>query len=226
MVIISGASRGIGNFLLKYFLTKKVDVIGFYNKTKPIENVDHFWNVNITSEDNILNFIDKNKSRLENIVLLNCAGNNYNSFAHKSDPLSWEEVIKVNLFGTYLLTKSLLPIMREDSYGRIVNFSSIVAQKGIMGTSAYASSKSGLWGLTKSIAIENANKNITINSLNLGYFNIGMISEVPDKILETIVENIPMKKLGDPKNIINAIDFIVKSDYLTGTTIDINGGLF
>jgi NAD(P)-dependent dehydrogenase (short-subunit alcohol dehydrogenase family) len=116
--------------------------------------------------------------------------------------------------------------MRENGYGRIINFASIVPQKGIPGTSSYAASKAGLWGLTKSIAAENAKKGITVNTLNLGYFNIGMITEVPEDILKGIVQNIPVQKLGDPEDIYNAVKFIISADYLTGTSIDINGGLF
>ena len=91
---------------------------------------------------------------------------------------------------------------------------------------AYASSKSALWGMTKVIAKENASKGITVNNLNLGYFDIGMISEVPENILDSIIQLIPVKKLGDPKNILNAINFLIYSDYITGTSIDINGGLY
>jgi NAD(P)-dependent dehydrogenase (short-subunit alcohol dehydrogenase family) len=116
--------------------------------------------------------------------------------------------------------------MRECNYGRIINLSSVVPQKGIPGTSAYAASKAGLWGLTKSIAAENAKKGITINSLNAGYFNIGMTSEIPEEILSGIISMIPMQKLGDPENIYNAVNFLINADYVNGTSVDINGGLF
>ena len=89
---------------------------------------------------------------------------------------------------------------------------SVVAQKGVAGTSAYAASKAGLWGMTKAIAEENRGKNITINTLNLGYINAGM------------AEGMDVKK-GDPRNVVNAIDFLVESEFVTGTSIDINGGL-
>ena len=116
--------------------------------------------------------------------------------------------------------------MRKANYGRIINLSSIVAQKGIPGTSAYAASKSGLWGMTKALSAENAEKNITINSINLGYFDIGMIDQVPTKNLEDLVDNIPVKRLGKPKNIIKTVDYIIENTDLCGTSIDVNGGLF
>jgi NAD(P)-dependent dehydrogenase (short-subunit alcohol dehydrogenase family) len=104
--------------------------------------------------------------------------------------------------------------MRHWGYGRIINMGSVVAQKGVAGTSAYAASKAGLWGMTKAIAEENREKNITINTLNLGYMDGGM-----GRRIEAPLE------LGGIDSIINAIDFLVDSPFVTGTSIDINGGL-
>ena len=119
-----------------------------------------------------------------------------------------------------------LKVMRDQNYGRIINFSSIVAQIGVPGTSAYAASKASLWGLTKAIAIENGSKGITANTLNLGYFNIGMIDEISSDMKEIIKSKIPAgNEFGDPEDIFAAINFIIKASYLTGTSIDINGGI-
>jgi len=158
-------------------------------------------------------------------VLINCAGINYNSFAHKSDPEKWKEVIETNLIGTYNLIRCVLPRMREISYGRIINFSSVVAIKGTPGISAYAATKSAFWGMSKSIAIENANKNITINNINLGYSVLGMISEVPEQFLEQIKSGIPMKRLCNPDEILSTVDYLINTAYITGDSININGGL-
>ncbi len=115
--------------------------------------------------------------------------------------------------------------MREQNFGRIINLSSIVANKGVMGTSAYAASKAGLNGMIKSIALENAQKSITINNINLGYFKIGMINTVPPEMQEEIRTKIASKKFGDPKDLIGTIQFIRDSPYMTGSCIDLNGGL-
>lgn len=226
MIIISGASKGIGKYLLDKFHNEGQEVIGLYNSTLPKTNIELFQHVNLLEEPQIIKFANDNLSQLKNITLINCAGTNYNSMSHKFDYSEWKKVFDVNTHGTFLLIKHLLPIMREQKYGRIINFASVVPQIGTMGTSAYAGSKSALWGITKVIAKENASKGITINSLNLGYFNIGMIAEVPEKVLSSIIEMIPKRDLGDPINILNAINFLVNSDYITGTSIDINGGLF
>ena len=139
--------------------------------------------------------------------------------------MKWSNLLNVNLIGTFNLINAVLPIMRENSFGRIINFSSIVAQRGIAGTSAYAASKSGLWGMSKAIAAENASKGITVNNLNLGYFSIGMIDQVPEAIQTQIKDQIPMKRFGDPRDILNAVEFLRDNSYITGASLDINGGL-
>jgi NAD(P)-dependent dehydrogenase (short-subunit alcohol dehydrogenase family) len=96
----------------------------------------------------------------------------------------------------------------------------------VIGTSAYAASKAGLNGMIKSIALENALKNVTVNNINLGYFNIGMINTVPEEMQQRIKEKIPHNEFGDPGNIFNTIQYIRETPYLTGTCIDLNGGLF
>jgi acetoacetyl-CoA reductase/3-oxoacyl-[acyl-carrier protein] reductase len=226
MIFITGASRGIGSYLLKEFINDNEDVIGLYNKTKTDLNADCLYKADISNYKEIEELLPTIKDQLNNIVLLNCAGINYNATAHKANPAKWAEVINTNLIGGFNIINALLPFMREQNYGRIINFSSVVAQKGIAGTSAYAASKSGLWGMTRAIAAENASKNITINNINLGYFNIGMISVVPETIQQTIKENIPMKKFGNPIDIFTTVKYLIDCDYITGTSIDINGGLF
>jgi acetoacetyl-CoA reductase/3-oxoacyl-[acyl-carrier protein] reductase len=226
MIIISGASRGIGKYLLDTFHSHGETVCGLYNSTIPTSNAHLYFKVDLSDEQQVSEFVIENSPQLKNIVLINCAGTNYNSMAHKFDYLEWRKVFDVNIHGTFLLIKHLLPIMRDQNFGRIVNFSSVVPQIGTMGTSAYASSKSALWGMSKVIAKENASKGITINSLNLGYFSIGMISEVPESVLKAIIEFIPKKDLGNPVNILNAINFLINSDYITGSEININGGLY
>lgn len=226
MIIISGASRGIGYFLMHKFLDEGNDVIGLYNNSSPKENAGLMYKVDISKIEEVKTFTETNNDKLNQIILINCAGSNYNAFAHKADPLKWAQLININLIGTFHVINSILPKMREQNFGRIINFSSVVAQSGIGGTSAYAASKAGLWGMTKAIAVENASKGITINNLNLGYFNIGMIDDVPSEMQTLIKEKIPNKKFGDPDEIYRAVKYLSQADYITGTSIDINGGLY
>lgn len=227
MILITGASKGIGKYLFKKFTDAGERVYGTFNSGNPIKGKEAFFTkVNISNHQEVLNWIVSIKNNLDKIVLLNCAGGNYNSFAHKADPDIWANLIKTNLVGTFNVIHEVLPIMREQNFGRIINFCSIVAQIGIPGTSAYAASKSGLWGMIKSIAVENATKGITINNLNLGYFNIGMITEVTPKFQEIIKSKIPTGNFGDPEDIFKTVKYVMNTEYLNGTSIDINGGLY
>jgi len=221
MIIITGASKGIGQFLYNKYVDSGINVVGTCNTTSN----DDLIKLDITDESEVIDFYKKLSKIATHVTLINCAGVNANALTKKFDFDIFKNVIDVNLIGTFLMTKHALPIMLENNFGRIINISSVVPQIGVPGTAAYSSSKSALWGLSKTVGAENANRNITCNSLNLGYFNVGMIKEVPEIALEKILAEIPMKKLGDPINIYNAVEFLINSDYITGAEININGGL-
>ena len=211
MKIIIGASGGIGSKLFEHY-SKTEDVIGTY-ASNGVES-EYMYRLTVqygSSVDEFVNDIDLYDGK---ICLINCSGINYDRMAHKANIAEWFHVIDVNLVGAFNVIRALLPFMRKQNYGRIINMGSVVAQKGVAGTSAYAASKAGLQGLTKAIAAENKEKNITINTLNLGYMEYGM---------GTIYEQ--SGAIGKIENIINAIDFLVDSPFVTGTSIDINGGL-
>ena len=225
MIIISGASGGIGQYIFNYFLEKKEqEVIGIYNKTKPKKHLDNFVKIDLPDENSVQEFA--NSKGLNNIVLINAAGVAYSGIAHKQSVNQFRNTIELNSVATFSLIRHLLPIMREQNYGRIINISSVVPQIGTPGNVAYAASKSALWGMSKVIAIENATKGITSNCINLGYCSIGMIESIPSNILNKIIDAIPQRRLCEPHNITNAIEFLLNSEYVTGTQININGGLF
>jgi len=225
MIIISGASRGIGKYLLETFKEQSIEVIGLYNNTEPENYSESYIKVDIRNFEEIEKKLTPLISDSEELVLINCAGVTYSAFAHKSDPVKWKKVIETNLIGTYNLIRSVLPKMREIKHGRIINFSSVVAVKGTPGVSAYAATKAAFWGLSKSIAIENANKNITINSINLGYSVLGMIKEVPEQYMEQIKSTIPMKRLCNPEEILSTVEYLINTGYITGESLNVNGGL-
>jgi NAD(P)-dependent dehydrogenase (short-subunit alcohol dehydrogenase family) len=225
MILITGASKGIGNFLFNEFKLEGENVVGTFNSTEP-RSIKDLYKLDVTNYKEVSDLIKFITPNITQLTLINCAGINYSALAHKADIEMWSKVIEVNLIGTFNLINAVLPIMRAENFGRIINLSSVVAQTFVPGTSAYAASKSGLWGLTKSVASENAQKGITINNLNLGYFEIGMIQEVPKEYLDQIKSKIPSGELGHPYNIKETIKLLMKSDYINGTSIDINGGLF
>lgn len=225
MIIITGASRGIGQFLFNSLVEQSDErIIGLYLHSTPTNHIEKYFQLDVCNYEQVSSFINS-IADLSDITLLNCAGITYNAFAHKSDPEQWKKVIETNLFGTYNMIRATIPIMRSQKFGRIINFSSVVAQKPTPGISAYAASKSALWGLSKSIAIENAALNITINNVNLGYSELGMISAVPEDFKSKIISQIPAGKLCSPKDILNVVMYLKNSEYINGTSIDVNGGL-
>jgi len=224
MIIVTGSSRGIGKHIFEHFPVE--ETLGIYHTTPPATSQRKSYKLDIGCEREVDLFFKGNAPRLSNIILINCAGISYNSVAHKADLNSWKNVVEINLFAAFNLIKNVLPIMRKDNFGRIINFSSVVAQRGVVGTSAYAASKSALWGLAKTIAMENGNRNITINNINLGYCEVGMIEQVPDSVKEDILRQIPNHRLCPIADIINTVEYIISTPYLNGTSIDLNGGLF
>jgi NAD(P)-dependent dehydrogenase (short-subunit alcohol dehydrogenase family) len=246
MIILIGASSEIGR---SFFSQPHMDhfclkghklIIGTYMNNKHpyfpsfIDNENNMvevqWNqLDLTDENHIeklcKNWINQCSAN-EKIILIHCAGISINNYVPKTTVIDWDRTFDINVRSAFLLSKYLLPKMRELNYGRIIFLSSVVPQIGVAGTSAYASSKAALKGLTKTIAKENATKNITCNCINLGYMDGGMTYKLSDEQIIDIVNTIPMKKLGDLKNIQYAINFLINADYVTGSSIDINGGLF
>jgi len=226
MYLITGASGGIGKLLFDRFTSEGKLCFGTYYSSEN-NNAPNLSKVDVRDFGEVNSWVSRliENSEDKEVVLINCAGISYNAFGHKADVDAWRNVIDVNLIGTFNVIRAVLPFMRKSNYGRIINFSSVVGQKGVPGTSAYAASKTGLWGLTKALAVENAGKNITINSVNLGYFDIGIIEQVPRSHKVSLVASIPVGRFGEPINIVRTVEFIVENNDLCGVSLDVSGGL-
>jgi NAD(P)-dependent dehydrogenase (short-subunit alcohol dehydrogenase family) len=229
MILITGSSKGIGRFLFTRFKQDdRQEIIGTYNSTFDgfEQDKNNYYRVDISDFNSVHNFISQIQNKLKEIILINCAGISYNSYAHKANIEKWGNVIDVNLKGTFYIIHELLPIMREQNYGRIINFSSVVTQLPTPGISAYAASKSALIGLTKSLSVENGAKGITVNVINLGYVNLGMgVNDVPEVYQEKMKSKIPSKRFCEPEEVFQTVKYLIQTEYLNGTAIDINGGL-
>ena len=160
-------------------------------------------------------------------ILVNAAGVSRDRITWRMSLDDWEEPLRVNLTGTFLCCKHALPAMRERSWGRIINLSSVVAQVGVPGTVAYAASKAGLFGLTRTIAQEVAQSGITVNCLSLGYFEAGMLFKMPEAARTAVLSHIPMGRFGDPEDVGAMIVYLCSeyASYITGQVIELNGGL-
>ena len=228
MIIVTGASGGIGKQLVRY-LSNDNDVIGIYNSTKPVDDFKSakikYEKVDLLNSDGITSFIEKNKELLSKITVVHGAAKSIDALALNYKEEDWDYVMSINLKANFLLTKSLLPFMIDQKWGRIISLSSVVGNKGTRGVIAYAASKTALTGMTRVMAIEYGRFNITSNILTLGYFESGLINILNDEMKKKIKDSIPMKKFGSIENIAHAIRFLINSDYTNGASINIDGGL-
>jgi acetoacetyl-CoA reductase len=162
-------------------------------------------------------------------ILVNNAGITRDAMFHKMTPLQWNEVVNTNLTGLFNMTHHVWQGMRDRSFGRVINISSINGQKGQMGQANYSAAKAGDLGFTKALAQEGAAKNITVNAICPGYIGTEMVLAVPEKVLnERIIPQIPVGRLGEPEEIARVVVFLAADDagFITGSTISANGGQF
>lgn len=160
-------------------------------------------------------------------ALINNAGITRDAVFTKMTKQQWDEVLTVNLDGMFNVTRHVVENMKMNQSGRIVNISSVNAQKGQYSQANYAASKAGAYGFTKSLAQELMSKNITVNSLSPGYVDTRLMNDIRPDILEGIIAQIPAKRLAQPQEIAWAVAFLIseKSRYITGANLSINGGL-
>jgi NAD(P)-dependent dehydrogenase (short-subunit alcohol dehydrogenase family) len=159
--------------------------------------------------------------------LVNNAGINRDRTLAKMTHADWNAVIDVNLQSIFNVTHEVLPFMLDQSYGRIVNVSSVIGQMGNVGQANYATAKAGMVGFTKTAALELARKGITVNCVAPGYTETDMVAGVPEEAMEKVLARIPMGRLAQPEEIAQAVFFLIAyGDYITGQTIAVNGGLY
>ena len=227
MIILTGASGGIGHAILS-FLSKLDKVIAIsHSKAINVDELDGVepYQVDLTSEIEVNEFVSKIKSKLSKVVLIHAAAISLDNLAIKFDTKDWNQGMSLNLNSNFFLTRALLATMIRDDWGRIIHVSSIAGMKGVPGTIAYSTAKTGLLGMSKVLANEYARFGVTSNVLILGYFNTGLIDTLGEKSRQKILESIPSKRLGAPSNIVNAVDFLIKSEYVNGSTVNIDGGI-
>jgi acetoacetyl-CoA reductase len=161
-------------------------------------------------------------------VLVNNAGITRDTTLHRMAAEQWNEVIAVNLSSCFNVTRAVIVSMRERGFGRIVNIASINGQKGQFGQVNYSASKAGIIGFTKALALEGAAKGITVNAVAPGYINTEMVAAVPEKVMEQIVAQVPVGRIGEAEEVARAVVFLVSDDagYITGSTLSLNGGQF
>jgi acetoacetyl-CoA reductase len=233
IAVVFGGNGDVGSNLIKKLFLNKIDSVytSFHTNFNNILELKKIYGdklsfnqVDIRDPVAIQKFIE-NIQQVD--IGINCVGIVDDHSVSKLSFESWNRVIETNLTGTFNTSKYLFEKMKSVKQGRIINISSIVAFQGAFGQSNYAASKSGILGLTKTLAIEGAKYNILVNCVVPGYITSKMIENIPKPVLNNIIQKIPLKKLGVLDDISNAILFLSSdySNYITGQTINVSGGL-
>lgn len=238
-IIVTGATRGIGKEIAITLAQNGANIaINYRNYNDEIEqlinSVKEFGveviavKCDVSKAEEVDNFISEVKNHFSSIdVLVNNAGITKDGLLLRMKEEDFNSVLDVNLKGTFNTTKSISPIMIKQRHGKIINISSVVGIVGNAGQCNYAASKAGVIGFSKSVARELASRNINVNIVAPGYIDTDMTKGLSDKVKDEILKSIPMKKMGDPKEVANLVLFLSSnlSDYITGQVINVDGGM-
>ena len=234
-VLITGATGGIGNNLVQKFYELGAEIIATGTNEIKLKKLKEKY-PNITTEQfkldehsKIEEFIDKIDKKLNGIeILINNAGITSDNLSIRLTEENWKKVLDINLTSTFLMCKFSIKKMLKKKFGKIVNITSIVGHTGNLGQANYAASKSGIIGMSKSLALEYAKKNININCISPGFIKTDMTEKIEPKFKELILAKIPSNRLGEPSDVANVAAFLSSemSNYITGETIHVNGGMY
>ncbi|MBA2769234.1 MAG: beta-ketoacyl-ACP reductase [Sporichthyaceae bacterium] len=238
VALVTGGVRGIGLAICERLAARGVKVAAGYSRDKDTAQrfLDahgeqgasiHQGNIG-SSEDceRVISEVVDTHGRLD--ILVNNAGITIDKTARKMTPADWDRVVQVNLSGAFYLSRAILQHMLDRGSGRIINISSVIGSSGNIGQSNYAAAKSGMFGLTMSLALETGRKGITVNSVTPGFITTDMTAAVPAEAMEKVVARIPVGRLGEPSEVARVVEFLADPDsaYITGQVYAVNGGLY
>ena len=235
-IIVTGASGGIGNSIVEKLYDNGVNILATGTRVEKLEELKKkFKNIKILKFDisqhaKIEEFINSATEELGGSLdcIANNAGITKDNLAIRMSLEEWTKVIDINLTSTFLLSKYAIKKMLKNKFGRIVNITSVVGHTGNLGQSNYAASKAGMVAMSKSLAIEYAKKNITINCVSPGFIQSKMTDKILENIKAVLTARIPMSKLGTGEDVSNSVAFLSSdaASYITGETIHVNGGMY
>jgi len=237
VALVTGGTRGLGLAISQRLIDRGVTVAAGYSANGEAARqfrdkyADHGATVHqgdIGSADGCARVISEVLDQHGQLdILVNNAGITVDRTVRKMTADEWDQVVQVNLSGAFYLSRGVLQQMLDRGFGRIVNISSAIGEAGGFGQANYAAAKSGLFGLTTSMALETAGKNITVNAVTPGYISTDMIAGIPAAALDKILAKIPVGRLGDPDEVARVVEFLVdpESAYITGQVYAVNGGL-
>ena len=234
-ILVTGATGGIGDSIVKKFLSLDAIVLGTGTNNEKLEALKKNYpkietaQFDISKHEKIDEFIENVFSKLGGLdILINNAGITKDNLSLRMKNEEWQKIIDINLSSTFYLCKSAIKKMLKNKYGRIVNITSIVGHTGNIGQSNYSASKAGVVAMSKSLAIEYAKKNITVNCVSPGFIQTKMTEKISEEMKNILLSKIPMNKLGTSDDVSNTVAFLCSesSSYITGETIHVNGGMY
>jgi len=239
-ILVTGGSRGIGRGICLAFAHAGNHIFFNYssagNAAAQTERLvaeaggtATGLQVNVASEKEVSEFVKRALDETGRVdVLVNNAGITRDGLLVRMKESDWEDVLNINLKGTFLCTKAVTKPMMKQRYGRIINVSSVVGVSGNPGQANYVASKAGIIGLTKGVAKELASRGITANVVAPGYIETDMTADLPDKAKEAMVNQIPLGRAGTPEDIAAAVVFLASDQaaYITGQVLHVSGGMY
>ena len=235
-IILTGATGGIGNSIVDTLSSLKAKLIVTGTNEKKLEELKNknknliVLKQNISAHQELEAFVNKCNSELGDKidVLINNAGITKDNLTIRMDKSEWDEVINVNLTSTFLLSKYVIKKMLKNKFGKIINITSVVSHTGNIGQANYSASKGGVSSMSKSLSLEYAKKNITVNCIAPGFIDTAMTQKINDEFKNQLKSKIPLDRLGTSQDIANCTAFLCSdlSNYITGETIHVNGGMY
>jgi len=236
---VTGASRGIGREIAKQFAAGGIQVIVASNEEennhKVVAEITEAGGravaqfLDLTQPDQIKDAFKQMIEAAGRIdILVNNAGITKDALAARMKKDAWDLVLQINLTGAFLCAQAVMPVMMKARWGRIINIASVVGQMGNVGQANYVSSKAGIIGLTKALARELAARNITVNAVAPGFIETDMTKVLPEQVREAMLQQIPLKRMGQPADVAAAVRFLASDEaaYITGQVIGVNGGMY
>ncbi len=235
-ILITGASRGLGHAMALRLSDLGYRVIGTSTTVEGVAKIAEALppsaialQMKIDEDESVSNAYSQIQETLElPCILINNAGITADNLIMRMSQDEWSSVVNTNLNGLYRVTKPLLRSMMKARWGRVVNISSVVARMGSPGQSNYVASKAAIEGFTRSLALELASRNITVNAVAPGFIETDMTSELTQEQSQAILDRVPLGRMGKPEEVAAAVEFLISdaAAYITGQTLQVNGGLY
>lgn len=235
LAIVTGGTRGIGRQISIQLHANGFTVVAVYRgndkaaKTFKDETGVYTSKLDVTDGQACIDTVEKLQKKYGACaVLVNNAGITRDGMLHKMKADDWHDVIAANLTSCYNMCRAVTPTMRGENFGRIINISSINGQKGQLGQTNYSAAKAGMIGFTKALALESARKGMTVNAICPGYIQTDMTESMDSAVLESIVKQIPVGRMGKPQEIADIVSFLSSEEagFITGATLSANGGQY